>query len=108
MSYQISYSERAEAEIREAMQWWWVNRSREQATRWIEEIFPAIEKLKDDPARFPFAPESDLHPHGLRQFLFGVGRSVTHRVVFTIDGETVKIVTIRHLARRELQADDLT
>lgn len=108
MNYEIIYSDRAEAEIRETMQWWRDNRSREQAARWIEETFAAIEKLKDEPERFPLAPESDLHPQGLRQLLFGVGRSITHRVIFTIDGDAVKIVAVRHVARCELHADDLS
>src|SRR5215218_1789295 len=107
MSYRITYSNRAEGDIRQTMEWWRDNRSRVQAARWIEEIFPAIEMLSDDPERFPLAPETDLHPGGLRQFLFGVGRSITHRVIFTIDGDEVKIVTVRHVARRELQIDDL-
>jgi len=107
MSYRLVYSRQAEADIREAMEWWRDNRSREQAVRWIEEIFPAIEQLKSDPARFPLAPETDLHPQGLRQLLFGVGRSITHRVIFTIEADVVNVVTIRHVARRDLQADDL-
>jgi plasmid stabilization system protein ParE len=107
MSYRITYSNRAEADIREAMEWWRDNRSREQAARWIEEIFPAIEKLRDDPDRFPLAPESDLHSQGLRQLLFGVGRSIIHRVVFAIEADEVNIVAVRHVARQDLRADEL-
>jgi plasmid stabilization system protein ParE len=107
MTNRITYTNRAEAEIREAMEWWRDNRSHEQAARWIEEIFPAIEKLRDNPDRFPLAPETDLHPSGLRQLLFGVGRSITHRIIFTIEGDEVNIVTVRHVARRDLQAGEL-
>ncbi len=107
MNYRITYTNRAEAEIREAMEWWRDNRSFEQATRWIEEIFPAIERLRDDPERFPLAPETDLHSSELRQLLFGVGRSITHRIIFTIDGDEVNILTVRHVARNDLHVDDL-
>lgn len=108
MSHRIIYTDRAVAEIREAMEWWRDNRSTEQAARWISEIFPAIDALQDDPERFPLAAETELHPQGLRQLLFGVGRSITHRVIFTIDGSEVWVLTVRHVARRELRAEDLT
>jgi len=106
MTHTIIYTHRAAAEIREAMEWWRDHRSPEEASRWINDIFPAINSLQDDPERFPLAPESDLHPAGLRQLLFGVGRSITHRVIFTIQGNEVWILTIRHTARRELQGED--
>ncbi|HVJ86613.1 MAG TPA: type II toxin-antitoxin system RelE/ParE family toxin [Caulifigura sp.] len=107
MTYRITYTSRAEADIREAMEWWRDHRSHEQAARWIEQIFPSIETLERDPDRFPAAPETDLHPSGIRQLLFGIGRSITHRVLFAIDGDEVSILAVRHIACRDLRADDL-
>jgi plasmid stabilization system protein ParE len=107
MNFRILYSDQATTDIRQAMEWWRDNHSAEQARRWIEEIFPAIETLQRDPERFPLAPETDLHPSGLRQLLFGVGRSVTHRVIFTIQDDAVWVLAVRHVARRELRPEDL-
>lgn len=107
MTYRIKYTQRAEADLRETYLWWRVHRSSQQASRWLNEIFPAIDVLKEAPDRFPHAPETDLHPQGLRQLLFGVGHSITHRVIFTIVDEEVQIIAIRHTARDILDQTDL-
>ncbi|HWL10220.1 MAG TPA: hypothetical protein VNQ76_17575 [Planctomicrobium sp.] len=67
MAYATICIYRANAEIGEVMGWWRDHRSPEQAARWINEFIAAINSLQDDPERFPLAPESDLHPAGLRQ-----------------------------------------
>ncbi len=100
-------TEPADQDIQEAFEWWRDHRSTDEALHWYRRIVVAIDTLRNMPECCPFAPETDLHPLGLRELHFGVGRRPTHRIVFTIDGETVVVLRVRHSARRALTADDL-
>jgi hypothetical protein len=67
----------------------------------------AIATLRDIADRCAPAIEADLHPLGLRQLLFGLGRRPTHRIIFLVDGKRVIIYRIRHTAQATLDFDDL-
>ena len=107
MNYRIVITQTAEQDIRQAVIWWRDNRSAAQAERWLNKIYPAIETLTKWPARCPLAAENDLLPTGVRQLHFGVSRKTTHRVVFTISDQEVVILRVRHVARRDLTAEEL-
>jgi plasmid stabilization system protein ParE len=104
---QLVVTEPADRDIQEAFEWWRDHRSSEEAARWYDQIVRAIETLREAPERCPLARESELHPKGLRELHFGVSRRPTHRIVFTIDGDTVIVLRVRHSARRDLTLDDL-
>jgi plasmid stabilization system protein ParE len=106
--YLLQISEPAERDIRHAYQWWSNHPSVAQAQRWYVEIYDAIDGLRIEPLRFQLAPESDLHPSGLRQLHFGLGRHPTHRVIFAVDDNTVTVVRVRHTSQQGLEADDLS
>jgi plasmid stabilization system protein ParE len=105
--YKVLIAEPAEHDLRSAFEWWRDNRSAEQAARWYRGIHEAIASLRIDPTRCAPSPESDLLPQGMWQLLFGIGRRATHRVVFTIEGETVTILRVRHSSQDALQAEDI-
>tara|TARA_R110002073_G_scaffold328728_4_gene510359 strand:+ start:3329 stop:3649 length:321 start_codon:yes stop_codon:yes gene_type:complete len=96
----------AEADIDEAYEWWRDHRSVEQANRWYREIFPVMQGLSISAARRPQSPEAARLGVDLRELYFGIGAHPTHRVVFIIDGSTVKILRVRHLSRGRLRASD--
>ena len=104
----LQITEPAERDIRSAYDWWSRNRSAEQAERWYNNIYQAIETLRSKPSRCPHAPESNLHPSGLRQLLFGIGKHPTHRIIFTIEEDTVTIIRVRHTSQQDLEVGDLT
>jgi len=106
MKYHIIVTDTAQADIRDIVTWWSENRSSQQAEQWYNEITPVIDTLINNPERCPLAPETDLLPTGLRQLHFGVSRTVTHRIVYTIDGSNVIIMHVRHLARKALTKND--
>lgn len=108
MTYRVLISQTAERDIRQAVAWWREHRSREEAERWYDRIYPAIATLAECPERCPQSPESVLVVTGLRQLHFGVRRKATHRIVFTIQDQEVIILRVRHVAQRELEVDDLT
>src|SRR5688572_27231577 len=89
----------AKRDIQNAYDWWAENRSAEQAERWYVAIHDAIKSLCHMPERFSAATETDLLAQGVRQLLFGLGRRPTHRVVFTIDHNTVVVLRVRHTSQ---------
>ena len=62
----------------------------------------AIESLSTFPRRCSIAPENGLFAHEIRQLLYGRGTSV-YRVLFTITGDTVSVLHIRHSAQNMLE-----
>jgi len=104
--FRIRIAEPAERDIESVFHWWRDNRSAEQATRWYSEIHVSIDTLRSMPLRCPLCAETDLHPAGIRQLLFGLGRRPTHRIVFTVLEDGVTILRVRHVAQRSLREND--
>lgn len=92
--------------MKEATIWWAENRSEEQATRWYEGFLRSLTTLEEDPQRALLARENESFPIELRELRYGLGRSKTHRAIFTIRSDRVVIYAIRHLAQDDLGADD--
>jgi len=97
----------AKRDIQGAYDWWAENRSAAQAERWYVGIHAAIQSLRNMPERCLMAAETDLLAQGLRQLLFGMGRRATHRIIFTIDGNTVVVLRVRHTSQDALSLDEL-
>jgi plasmid stabilization system protein ParE len=104
--FDVVITPEADADIQAAYEWWRDNRSAEQALRWYEAIYPAIDTLRTMPTRCPPARERDAHPGDLRQLSFSLGRRPTHRIVFVIEERTVTIVRVRHTSQRDLRPDE--
>lgn len=105
--YRLTITDPAEQDIQDAYAWWRDHRSEEQASRWYRGIHKAILALRSGADRHSRAPESDLHPTGLRQLLFGIGRRPTHRVVFAVENDVVLVVRVRHASQNALTREDL-
>jgi plasmid stabilization system protein ParE len=61
-----------------------------------------VESLAELPERCPFAPEPGLRQKGVRQLLYGEGRSV-YRILYRVKDESVQIITIPHAPRKPIQ-----
>jgi len=48
------------------------------------------------PRRCAFAREQDMCSGELRQLYFGIGRKATHRIIFTIEDQTVFVLVVLH------------
>jgi len=59
------------------------------------------------PRRCSYAEERESYSGELRQLLFGVGRSATHRILFAIEKQAVYILRVRHISQQDLGEDDL-
>lgn len=106
MTYRVILNERAEGQLEAAFRWWAENRSPEQATRWYNGFLDALHGLQEKPDRFGLAREDSSFPVSVRQLLYGAGRRVTHRALFTIRDDMVYVFSIRHVAQKDLSPDD--
>jgi|ERR1019366_4251647 plasmid stabilization system protein ParE len=107
MSFRVAITEQAEREMQSAFNWWAEHRSKRQADRWYAGLAKAIADLSKNPERHGPSKERDRFGYEIRDLLFGSGRRPTHRAVFTIRGEDVVVLTIRHTAQQDLSPDDI-
>ena len=107
MSLRVVITEQAEHEMQAAFNWWAEHRSKRQADRWYTGMARAIADLSENPERHSQSSERDRFPYEIRDLLFGLGRRPTHRAVFTIRGEEVVVLTVRHVAQQPISPDDI-
>jgi plasmid stabilization system protein ParE len=105
--HRVRISAPAERDLREQFAWWAEHRSLEQARRWFEGVCRAINGLAQAPEKRPKAPEDGRWPFAIRQLVFGLGRTPSHRIVFRIDDDQVIVLRVRHLAQDELKVEDV-
>jgi plasmid stabilization system protein ParE len=105
MVYRISIQRRALAEMNSAYRWI-EEREPVYAARWLARLHRKIETLTRNPQRCPFAEESEVLGFELRELLFGRRRNV-YRILFTVEGELVSVLSVRHAARQPLTEDDI-
>ena len=94
MAYNVRYRRRAERDLEMLAQ--------ATTLEWFDALVDAIESLKEIPERCAFCPEPVLRRRGIRQLLYGEGRSI-YRVIYCVKDENVQILTIRHAPRRPLK-----
>jgi plasmid stabilization system protein ParE len=100
MTYRVIIQPNAEAELDAAFEY---RRARapQAATRWFAGFVDAINSLAEFPERCPFAPENGHFPEEIRQLLYGTRREA-FRILFTIQGDAMHVLHIRHGAQRYL------
>ncbi len=103
MKYRIEIASSAKADIREAARWLSEQASPAEANKWLAGLHRAMGTLEKQPLRCPVAAESHNFPVEIRELLHGRRKSGKHRIIFTIEAETVHILYVRHAARDELK-----
>ena len=63
-----------------------------------------IDTLRANPGRYLVDPDSDAYGQEVRVLLFGKRRGV-YRILFTIQGDVVQVLTGRHAARWSLREE---
>ena len=94
--FEVRITAPAEDDIQQNFTWWRDNRDADQAAEWYDSIYPAISSLSQMPRRCAFAREQDMYTGELRQLYFGIGRKATHRIIFTIEDQTVFVLAVLH------------
>ena len=105
MKLRVVLSERAEEQLEDAYLWWSENRSAEQAVRWYNSFLNKLETLGQNPERFSVAPETFRTAHEVRQLLFGLGRKISHRALFTIRSDMIYVFSVRHVSQQTEESD---
>ncbi|MGD0224533.1 MAG: type II toxin-antitoxin system RelE/ParE family toxin [Terriglobia bacterium] len=79
------------------------------AARWFNELELAVYALASYPHRCPIAPEARRAKRKLRNLPYGKKPHV-YRVIYEVDEsrQAVLVLTIRHSARRKMNARDLS
>jgi len=79
------------------------------AARWYNGLEQAVYALETHPNRCPVAPEARKVKRKLRQLLYG-SKPQVYRVVYEVDErrQEVRVLTIRHGARKRVEDSDLT
>ena len=103
MSLPVIIEAEALGNLADAAEWWAENRDEEQAIRWYEGILAAIDSLADNPDRCVLARENAKADDELRELHYGLGNRPTHRILFVIDPDAVRILSVRHAAQADWQ-----
>jgi plasmid stabilization system protein ParE len=79
----------------------WISEdSPQSAQRWYEGLMQAFRSLERNPLRCPLAPESVFFKEDIRHLIYG-----RHRILFTVQGETVFALRVWHGARDYLRPE---
>jgi plasmid stabilization system protein ParE len=105
--YEVVLTARAQEELDQQHDWWSEHRSANQANRWYAGFVAEMLTLEQNPKRRALAPENKLFPYTVYQLNYGIGRKLTHRALYTIKGNTVVILRVRHLRQAMLMEEDL-
>lgn len=99
-TYRVIIQPNAEAELDAAYLYRYAQ-APQAAAWWFAGIVEAINSLEYFPARCPLAPEHGHFAEEIRQLLYGARRDV-FRILFTIQGDTVHVLHVRHGAQQYL------
>jgi plasmid stabilization system protein ParE len=108
MTYRIVLSEQASCELDAAADWWAEHRNREQARRWYAGFSDKLWTLCQHPDRLSLADENDDFPYTIRELHYGLSSRPTHRAVFTVVGDNVLVLTVRHAAQGRITPEDIS
>jgi plasmid stabilization system protein ParE len=101
MTFRVEMSAQAEDEASGILDWLLSQHAGETGIHWFLAMEDAIASLSALPERCPLAPENARFPFEVRQLLYGRKPHV-YRILFTIEGDAVKILHIRHARRRPI------
>lgn len=96
MTFDIVFRAEARQEAIDVARYIAMHSDRDTALRWYKGLEEVVAGLTDMPGRFPYARENDQFSDvELRQIIYE-----SHRIVFTVRGDVVHILHIRHNAQR--------
>ena len=101
MAFRVEYSTKAKLDLDAILEWLLAQEAGNRGLQWFLKLQETVHTLHELPQRCPLAPESKAFPFEVRQLLYG-RRSHRYRILFTIEGERVIILHIRHGRRQHL------
>lgn len=101
MAFRVETTPQAEDDATQILDWLLSQHAGETGLRWFLRLDDAIASLANNPARCPLAPENASVSFEMRQLLYGHKPHI-YRILFTIVGNVVYVLRIRHGRRRRL------
>ena len=105
MKFSLTLTERADREITEAYLWI-SERAPMAAHQWREEMIARIMTLEDTALSNRLALENGKVRYEIRQLLFGKRRG-QYRIIYTIRGDEVVVLSVRHSFRQPIEEDEM-
>jgi plasmid stabilization system protein ParE len=102
MTFRVETTAAAEQDADAILDWLLSEHAGDTGTRWFLALQDAIASLAEFPERCPVAPESVQFPFEVRHLLYGKTPHV-YRILFTIKGQKVHVLHIRHGRRQPLK-----
>ena len=103
MAFRVEVTPKAKRDANAIVEWLLSQHAGEAGLRWFRRLEEAVASLSEFPGRCRLAPENVSVPFEMRQLLYGHKPHV-YRILFSIDGETVYVLRIRHGRRKHLAA----
>jgi plasmid stabilization system protein ParE len=101
MTHKVLLTPRAAGDA-EAVYRWIARDAPDTAIDWYNGLLDAFDSLNSLPNRCPLAREAPSLRRDVRQLLYG-----KYRILFVIEGKLVRILHVRHGARRDVRRADL-
>jgi plasmid stabilization system protein ParE len=105
MTFQVEITPIAETQIEQAY-CWYREKNPAFADRWFRSLMNAIATLQESPRRCSLAIENAIFSEDVRQLLHQEAKT-TYRVLFTVRGNVVYVLYVRHSAQAPLTQADL-
>jgi plasmid stabilization system protein ParE len=102
MTYRVETAAATEQDADAILEWLLSEHAGDTGKRWLLALQDAIASLAEFPERCPLAPENTVFPFEVRHLLYGRKPHV-YRILFTIEGQTVYVLHIRHGRRQPLR-----
>lgn len=102
MTFHVEITAAAEQEADAILDWLTSEHAGDTGIRWFAALQEAIASLAKFPERCPLAAENAAFPFEVRHLLYGRKPHV-YRILFTIEGQTVNVLHIRHGRRQPLK-----
>lgn len=107
MTIRVIVLPQARGDIDRNADWWAKHHSVEQALNWSDTIYDQIEMLADLPESHALSAENGDFPYEIRDKLLGLGSRPSYRGVFTIQDDTVFVLTVRRSAQGMVRPSDV-
>ena len=107
MIFRVIITRRAERDMQGAASWWAIERSADQAKRWLSGLEKKLQSLAKSPGRCPLSAENGQFPFELRELHYGLSKRPTHRAVFPIADDLVLVLAVRHGNQDWLRPEDI-
>ena len=99
MAFRVEVSLEAERDAEGILEWLLSQQTGQAGIDWFLALDDAFASLAQFPERCPIASENPRFPFEVRQLLYGRKPHI-YRILFTIAGDTVQVLHIRHGRRK--------